>query len=162
MDLDGIVQRYLPGLLTGAFKPITVRQLLTFTSGLQPGISLGPENGKGYENRFETLPPEEVVASSVAKGPYSGPGEGPGKKKRYDNIDHTVLGLLIERVTGDPYEHQAEARIFRAAGIRHTSSRGGDAPRIHGPHNRGYQKLTDGRVVDATEWNMSDRWAPAT
>ncbi|ARF59558.1 peptidase [Streptomyces gilvosporeus] len=159
IDLDGTVQRYLPGLLTGAFQPLTVRQLLTFTSGLQPGATLGPENGEGYENRFKTLTPEAVVAASVAKGPYRGPGEGPGKKQRYDNIDYTVLGLLIEKVTGDSYAHQAAVRIFRPTGMRHTSFPVGPDPRIHGPHNRGYQKLADGRLVDATEWNMSDRRA---
>ncbi|NXY99842.1 serine hydrolase, partial [Streptomyces sp. BR123] len=31
-------------------------------------------------------------------------------------------------------------------------------PRIHGPHNRGYD-LMDGKPVDVTEWNMSDRFA---
>ncbi|WP_457034065.1 serine hydrolase domain-containing protein [Kitasatospora sp. P5_F3] len=159
LDLDGTVQTYLPGLMTDAFEPITVRQLLTFTSGLQPGASLGPENAEGYENRFRTLTPDEVVAESVAKGPYRGPGEGPGKKQRYGNIDYTVLGMLIEKITGDSYEHQAQARIFRPAGMRHTSFPDGPDPRILGAHNRGYQKLADGTVVDATEWNMSDRWA---
>ncbi|WP_326689941.1 MULTISPECIES: serine hydrolase domain-containing protein [unclassified Streptomyces] len=159
IDLDGTVQHYLPGLLTDEFDPITVRQLLTFTSGLQPGSTLGPENGEGYENRFKTLTPEAVVAASVAKGPYKGEGEGPGKKQRYANIDYTVLGMLVEKVTDDSYEHQAEVKVLRPAGMENTSFPGGPDPRIHGPHNRGYQKLKDGRLVDATEWNMSDRWA---
>ncbi|MGW6914398.1 serine hydrolase domain-containing protein [Kitasatospora sp. NPDC054939] len=158
VDLDGTVQTYLPGLLTDAFEPITVRHLLTFTSGLQPGASLGPENAEGYDNRFDTLRPEDVVAASAAKGPYRGPDEGPGRKQRYANIDYTVLGLLIERITGDTYEHQAQVRILRPAGMHHTSFPGAD-PRIHGPHNRGYQRLANGTLVDATEWNMSDRWA---
>jgi D-alanyl-D-alanine carboxypeptidase len=41
IDLDGTVQRYLPGLLTREFRPITVRELLNYTSGLRPGASLG-------------------------------------------------------------------------------------------------------------------------
>lgn len=159
IDLDGTVQHYLPGLLPATFEPITVRQLLTFTSGLQPGASLGAENAEGYENRFRTLTPRAVVAASAAKGPYRGPGEGPGKKQRYANIDYTVLGLLIEKVTGDTYAHQARKRIFRPAGMTHTSFPAGPDPRIHGPHHRGYQRLANGAVVDATDWNMSDRWA---
>jgi D-alanyl-D-alanine carboxypeptidase len=155
IDLDGHVQTYLPGLLSKAFEPITVRQLLTYTSGLKPGASLGDVNGEGYERRFETLTPEEVVAASVAAGPAFRPGD----RQQYANIDYTVLGLLIEKVTGDSYEHQAAVRVLRPAGMRHTSFPGGPDPRIHGPHNRGYQKLADGRLVDATEWNMSDRWA---
>ncbi|MFJ8940688.1 serine hydrolase domain-containing protein [Streptomyces sp. NPDC102365] len=155
VDLDGHVQTYLPGLLSKAFEPITVRQLLTFTSGLKPGSSLGDVTGEGYERRYETLTPEDVVAASVALGPAFRPDE----RQNYSNIDYTVLGLLIKKVTGDSYEHQAAVRVLRPAGMRHTSFPGGPDPRIHGPHNRGYQRLADGRLVDATEWNMSDRWA---
>ncbi|RII09608.1 D-alanyl-D-alanine carboxypeptidase precursor [Streptomyces sp. YIM 130001] len=159
IDLDGHVQTYLPGLLDERFEPITVRHLLTYTSGLQPGSSLGPEDGEGYANRFCTMTPAEVVAGSVRKGPYRGDGEGPGRKQRYGNIDYTVLGLLVEKVTGDSYAHQAQQRILRPAGMRHSSFPTGPDPRVHGPHHRGYQKLSDGRVVDATEWNMTDRRA---
>ncbi|MEV6588007.1 serine hydrolase domain-containing protein [Streptomyces acidicola] len=156
VDLDEDVRTYLPGLLTRAFtKPVTVRHLLTFTSGLKPGRTLGDVDGEGYDNRYVTLTPEEVVASSVAQGPAF----DPGTRQKYANIDYTVLGMLIERVTGDSYEHQAYVRVLKPVGMRHTSFPGGPDPRVHGPHNRGYQILTDGRLVDATEWNMSDRWA---
>ncbi|MGV9572172.1 serine hydrolase domain-containing protein [Streptomyces nigra] len=156
ISLDGTVQRYLPGLLTEDFAPVTVRQLLNFTSGLQPGASLGDDVDTAYERRFETLTPEEVVAASVAKGPD--PEHAPGEFQQYGNIHYTVLGLLIEKVTGDSYAHQAAVRIFRPLGMRHTSFPAGPDPRIHGPHNRGYDWI-DGRLVDVTEWNMSDRFA---
>ena len=156
ISLDGTVQQYLPGLLTEDFAPITVRQLLNFTSGLQPGASLGEDVDDGYEHRFETLTPEEVVAASVAKGPD--PDHAPGEHQRYGNIHYTVLGMLIEKVTGDSYAHQAAVRIFRPLGMRHTSFPAGPDPRVHGPHNRGYDWI-DGRLVDVTEWNMSDRFA---
>ncbi|MFC5216137.1 serine hydrolase domain-containing protein [Streptomyces coerulescens] len=156
ISLDGTVQRYLPGLLTRDFAPVTVRQLLNFTSGLQPGASLGEDVDDGYPHRFETLTPEEVVAASVAKGPD--PDHAPGAHQRYGNIHYTVLGLLIEKVTGDSYAHQAAVRIFRPLGMRHTSFPAGPDPRIHGPHNRGYDWI-DGELVDVTEWNMSDRFA---
>ncbi|MET9969172.1 serine hydrolase domain-containing protein [Streptomyces sp. NPDC006356] len=156
ISLDGTVQQYLPGLLTRDFAPITVRQLLNFTSGLQPGASLGEDVDAGYEHRFETLTPEEVVAASVAKGPD--PDHAPGEHQRYGNIHYTVLGMLIEKVTGDSYAHQAAVRIFRPLGMRHTSFPAGPDPRVHGPHNRGYDWI-DGRLVDVTEWNMSDRFA---
>ncbi|MGI5194525.1 serine hydrolase domain-containing protein [Streptomyces sp. CA-288835] len=155
VDLDGHIQTYLPGLFPDDFDPITVRQLLTFTSGLKPGISLGPEDGEGFENRYKTLTPEEVVASSVAQGRAFDPGE----RQVYGNIDYTVLGMLIEKVTNDSYENQAAKRIFKPLDMQDTSFPCGPDPRIHGSHNRGYQRLTDGRLVDATEWNMSDRWA---
>ncbi|MFC7308741.1 serine hydrolase domain-containing protein [Streptomyces monticola] len=154
IDLDGTVQSYLPGLLTDAFEPITVRQLLNYTSGLQGGKSLGDTVDEEYPHRFETLTPEEVVASSVAKGPR----HAPGAAQHYGNIHYLVLAMLIEKVTGDTYEHQAAVKVFKPLGMRHTSFPDGPDPRIHGPHNRGYEDM-DGKLVDVTEWNMSDRWA---
>ncbi|MET9447564.1 serine hydrolase domain-containing protein [Streptomyces cinerochromogenes] len=154
IDLDGTVQRYLPGLLTKDFAPITVRQLLNYTSGLRPGASLGDTVEEGYAHRFETLTPRQVVADSVAQGP----AYAPGTRQTYGNIHYTVLGMLIEKVTGDSYAHQAEVRIFRPLGMRHSSFPVGGDPRIHGPHNRGYDWI-DGRLVDVTDWNMTDRFA---
>ncbi|MER6128694.1 serine hydrolase domain-containing protein [Streptomyces sp. NPDC001795] len=154
ISLDGTVQQYLPGLLTKDFRPITVRQLLTYTSGLQSGPSLGDTVEDGYPHRFETLTPQQVVAASVALGP----GYEPGTQQNYDNIHYTVLGMLIEKITGDSYAHQAAVRIFRPLGMRDTSFPHGADPRIHGPHNRGYDWI-DGKLVDVTDWNMSDRWA---
>ncbi|MFJ4583264.1 serine hydrolase domain-containing protein [Streptomyces echinatus] len=154
IDLDGTVQHYMPGLLTEDFAPITVRQLLNYTSGLRPGASLGDTVEEGYAHRFETLTPRQVVAASVAEGPeYT-----PGTRQTYGNIHYTVLGMLIEKVTGDSYAHQAAVRIFRPLGMRHSSFPLGADPRIHGPHNRGYDWI-DGRLVDVTDWNMTDRFA---
>ncbi|MFG2552445.1 serine hydrolase domain-containing protein [Streptomyces sp. NPDC048581] len=156
ISLDGTVQQYLPGLLTKDFAPITVRQLLNYTSGLRPGASLGDTTEEMYPHRFETLTPAEVVAASVAKGPD--PEYAPGERQVYGNIHYTVLAMLIEKVTGDSYAHQAAVRIFRPLGMRHTSFPDGPDPRVHGPHNRGYEWI-DGKLVDVTDWNMSDRWA---
>lgn len=153
ISLDGTVQQYLPGLLTSEFEPVTVRQLLNFTSGLRPGASLGDTTGAMYPHRFETLTPEDVVAASVARGP----AHAPGAEQHYGNIHYTVLAMLIEKVTGDSYAHQAAVQVFRPAGMRHSSFPAGPDPRVHGPHNRGYEMI-GGRLTDVTDWNMSDRW----
>ncbi|MBT2906314.1 beta-lactamase family protein [Streptomyces cellulosae] len=155
VDLDAPVSRYLPDLLPPSFtEPPTVRHLLTYTSGLRPGASLGSTTEEMYAHRFETLTPEEVVAASVTQGPAHTPGE----RQVYGNIHYTVLGMLIEAVTDDSYEHQAAVRVLRPLGMRHTGFPGGPDPHIHGPHNRAYADI-DGRATDVTEWNMSDRWA---
>jgi D-alanyl-D-alanine carboxypeptidase len=155
VDLDAPVAAYLPELSSPAFtRPVTVRHLLRFTSGLRAGVSLGDTVEEGYPHRFETLTPREVVASAVA----GGPAFAPGTRQEYNNVNYTVLGMLVEKVTGDSYGRQAALRVLRPLGMRHTSFPGGSDPRVHGPHNRGYDWI-DGRLVDVTEWNMSDRWA---
>ncbi|CAM5707346.1 Beta-lactamase family protein OS=Streptomyces tendae OX=1932 GN=GUR47_37865 PE=4 SV=1 [Streptomyces tendae] len=159
VDLDAPVQRYLPDLFTADFdEPISVRQLLNHTSGIQAGDGLGDDFAQLYAHRFDTLTPQEVAASAIAKGPEFEPGE----RQHYLNINYTILGLLIEEVTGRSYAAEATGLVLRPAGMRHTYFPGTD-PRIRGPHNRGYQTVErpDGttKLLDVTEWNQADRWA---
>ncbi|MFI5568270.1 serine hydrolase domain-containing protein [Streptomyces sp. NPDC051740] len=159
VDLDASIERYLPGLLGSGFeKPVTVRNLLNHTSGIQPGVSWGNTFEEQYAHRYDTLTPRRVVESAVAKGPAFDAGE----QQRYLNINYTILGLLIEKVTGHSYASEATRLVLRPAGMRHTYFPGTD-PRIRGPHHHGYQVVSqpDGttRLVDVTEWNVADRWA---
>ncbi|MEU2285738.1 serine hydrolase domain-containing protein [Streptomyces sp. NPDC013178] len=158
IDLNRPVQRYLPGLLGRDFRPITVRQLLNHTSGIPAGDGLGNSFEELYAHRFDTLTPQQVVASAAAKGPEF----RPGCEQHYLNINYTVLGLLIEKVTGQPYAAAATELVLAPAGMRDTYFPGTDA-RIRGPHNHGYQAVrrTDGTTefVDVTEWNQADRFA---
>ncbi|MGV2915687.1 serine hydrolase domain-containing protein [Streptomyces alfalfae] len=161
LDLDAPLQRYMPELFKGAksgngkdFDPIPVRSLLNYTSGLKSGDGFDDE----FAHRYDTLDPRTVVASAIAKGPEHAPGD----EQHYRNIGYTVLGLLIERITGDSYARQAAQRIFRPLDMDDTRFPGAD-PRIRGPHNRGYQAMerADGttRLVDVTVWNQFDRFA---
>lgn len=161
LDLDKPVQHYMPELFPKQerdpekrFEPMPVRSLLNYTSGLKAGDGFDDE----YAHRFDTLDYRKVVASAISKGPENDPGD----EQHYRNIHYTVLGLLIERITGDSYADQASERIFWPLRMRDTYFPGADL-RIRGPHNRGYQsvKQPDGstRLVDVTEWNQFDRFA---
>ncbi|MER5752842.1 serine hydrolase domain-containing protein [Streptomyces sp. NPDC002088] len=158
IDLSKPVQHYLPGLLGKDFRPITVRQLLNHTSGIPAGDGLGNTFEELYAHRFDTLTPQQVVASAAAKGPEF----CPGKRQHYLNINYTILGLLIEKVTGQPYATAATRLVLAPAGMRDTYFPGTD-PRIIGPHNHGYQVVKKAdettEFVDVTEWNQADRFA---
>ncbi|MFJ2952355.1 serine hydrolase domain-containing protein [Streptomyces sp. NPDC087226] len=159
VDLDASIERYLPGLLGPEFEqPVTVRNLLNHTSGIQPGVSWGSTFEEQYAHRYDTLSPRRVVESAVARGPAFDAGD----QQQYLNINYTILGLLIEKVTGRPYASEADRLVLRPAGMRDTYFPGTD-PRVRGPHHHGYQRVDrpDGttRLVDVTEWNVADRWA---
>lgn len=159
VDLDASIERYLPGLLNSDFeKPVTVRNLLNHTSGIQPGASWGDTFEEQYAHRYDTLTPRRVVESAVAQGPAFTAGD----EQQYLNINYTILGLLIEKVTRHSYASEVTRLVLRPAGMQHTYFPGTD-PRIRGPHNHGYQRVErpDGtsRLVDVTEWNVADRWA---
>ncbi|MGY0491440.1 serine hydrolase domain-containing protein [Streptomyces sp. WG-D5] len=155
LDLNRPVQHYLPALFHDTpFKhPISVRQLLNHTSGIQPGDGWGNAFEDQYAHRFDVITPTEVMRSALAKGPAF----APGTRQQYLNINYTLLGLLLEKVTGRSYAQAAQELVLRPAGMRDTSFPGTD-PRIQGPHNRGYQ-LVDGAFVDVTEWVQADRAA---
>ncbi|WP_326771386.1 serine hydrolase domain-containing protein [Streptomyces sp. NBC_01445] len=156
IDLAASVQDYLPGLLPDS-PPISVRQLLNHTSGLQEAHDDKPF-AEAYEHRFGTVTPRQLVAASAAKSREF----APGTQQHYVGVNYTLLGLLIETTTGGSYEQQVSQRILRPLGLRHTSFPGTD-PRIHGPHNHGYQavKSSDGttELRDVTQWNVTDVWA---
>ncbi|WP_371565476.1 serine hydrolase domain-containing protein [Streptomyces canus] len=158
IDLNTPVQRYLPGILSARFRPVTVRHLLNHTSGIPAGDGLGDTFEEVYAHRFDTLTPQRVAASAGAKQPEF----CPGRQQHYLNINYTFLGLLIERVTGRSYAAEAARLVLAPARMRDTYFPGTD-PRVLGPHNRGYQavKRADGTTefVDVTEWNQADRFA---
>ncbi|MER7695593.1 MULTISPECIES: serine hydrolase domain-containing protein [unclassified Streptomyces] len=158
LSLDRTARHYLPDLIPAAYGEVTVRQLLDHTSGI-PAPELPGENlEEWYAHRFDVHTPRSMVASATAKDREF----APGVSQHYLNINYTVLGLLIERVTGHAYTQEVAARILRPLGLRSTYFPGTD-PRIRGPHNRGYQVFAGAggavELRDVTVWGATDGWA---
>ncbi|MFF9431527.1 serine hydrolase domain-containing protein [Streptomyces sp. NPDC091368] len=158
IDLDRPARAYLPELIPGRYGTVTVRQLLNHTHGIPAAELPGETVEEWYANRFAVHTPEELVRSATAR-----PREfRPGTRQHYLNIGYTIAGLIVERVTGDTYEHQVERRILRPLGLRDTYFPGAD-PEIRGPHNHGYQtmRLDDGStgLRDVSVWGTTDGWA---
>ncbi|WP_030690614.1 serine hydrolase [Streptomyces globisporus] len=158
IDLDRPARAYLPDLIPGRYARVTVRQLLNHTHGIPAADMPGETVEEWYANRFAVHTPEEMVRSATAK-----PREfRPGTKQHYLNIGYTIAGLIVERVTGDSYEHQVERRILRPLGLRDTYFPG-RAAEITGPYNHGYQtmRLDDGTtgLRDVSVWGTTDGWA---
>ncbi|GAB2930111.1 serine hydrolase domain-containing protein [Micromonospora polyrhachis] len=158
LDLDRSVQHYLPGYLPADYPTITVRQVLTYTSGI---------NGKGvphkdpdwfFAHRYDHWEPGSQL--DLTK-PLAFP---PGTKQRYGNADYILAGLLIEKVTGRSWEREVTNRIIRPLGLTGTTAPSDDR-RIHGPHARGYEAVETAegtRWVDITEANPSLQWSAAS
>ncbi|MFD9733851.1 serine hydrolase domain-containing protein [Umezawaea sp. NPDC059074] len=146
VDLDAPVERYLPGLLPDGGR-VTVRMLLQQTSGLHDYADDVPDDFEAI--RFKHWTPREVLALATAK-PLDFP---PGTAWKYSNTNYVVAGLLIEKVTGEPYARAVEQRITTPLRLRDTSVPG-DRTGIPGPHAHGYRRIGD-RVVDITRLNAS-------
>jgi CubicO group peptidase (beta-lactamase class C family) len=93
-------------------RPITVKDLLTHTSGLRGGAP--PGFGDVYSKRNRTL---AEVTIAVSQWPLE---FEPGSKWSYCNMGIDVLGRIIEVCSGKSYETFLEERLFRPLGMKDT------------------------------------------
>ena len=106
LDLDRTVASYLPQYDVPFKRLITVRMLLTHTSGIQSNHPLWKE-AKGRE---------QYMAGMVAY-----PLEGvPGQRALYTDWNMVLLQFIIEKQTGQTLDQFVEARVFEPLGMRDT------------------------------------------
>jgi CubicO group peptidase (beta-lactamase class C family) len=125
VSLDDPVEKYLPEfkgqmlaverdaehvLLRKPAHPITVREVLSHTSGL-------PFSSPMEQPTLDGLPLRDAVRS-YAMGPLQFP---PGSKYQYSNAGINTAGRIIEVVSGMPYEKFLDERLFKPLGMKDTT-----------------------------------------
>ncbi|NCT92316.1 beta-lactamase family protein [Cellulomonas sp. APG4] len=151
--LDEPVETYLPGLLRGDGidgSAITVRQLLQHTSGL-PNYTLHLGLEDPFALRDTYLPARELLDVALEHPALFAPGE----RWEYSNTNYTVLGLLIEAVTGRPYAEQVTERIIEPLALEHTYVPLPGERELREDHPRGYHPDADGELADITRIDPS-------
>jgi uncharacterized protein YbbC (DUF1343 family)/CubicO group peptidase (beta-lactamase class C family) len=100
------VAKYLPEFAQNGKEDITVRQLLTHYSGLEPDLDLkAPWEGKDTAYRM-----------AFAETPDQAPGSG----FVYSDINFIVLGALVEKVSGETLDAYTVEHIFVPLKMVHT------------------------------------------
>ena len=94
-------------------RPITLRDLLTHTSGLPGGF---PEGISDLYFRRQLTLGEAAAISSQRPLDFE-----PGTKWAYCNAGIDVLGRIVEVVSGESFEGFLEHRVFRPLGLRDTT-----------------------------------------
>jgi CubicO group peptidase (beta-lactamase class C family) len=117
LALDDRVAAHLPGF-DGAKSGITVRELLSHTSGLTSSTCEGDPS--------TTL---RRCVASIASGPD--PSSSPGTQFHYSGVGFVIAGRIIERLSGTSFEQAFAARIADPLGMHHTRFDG-----TRTPHNR--------------------------
>jgi len=107
LALDDTLHTRLPDLRLPGADQITLRQLLDHRSGL--GDIFGP--------KYEAAPPSRLreLADFVPLFADQPLGFAPGSSERYSNAGFVVLGLVIERVSGEKYRDYVVRHIFTPA-----------------------------------------------
>ncbi|PYQ28096.1 MAG: serine hydrolase [Acidobacteria bacterium] len=105
IKLDEKITTYLPGYRKDTGDKVTVRHLLTHTSGI-PSYTSQP----GF---FANVSRNPFTVDAFVKQYTSGDLEfEPGTKWSYDNSGYFLLGAIIEKVTGKSYADAVKQRIF--------------------------------------------------
>jgi D-alanyl-D-alanine carboxypeptidase len=107
LSLDDHVARYLPGISGG--ETITLRQLLSHTSGLQ---DYWPQD-YSFKAMATPVTPQQIV-DRWARKPLD---FAPGTQWQYSNTGYVVAGMIAEQVSGQPLIEFLDARIFKPLGI---------------------------------------------
>ncbi len=112
LSLDGKIADILPGL-PAAWAPVTVRHLLSHTSGIKSYTDVFGEQ-KVPDSRVFT---NEGILALVTDAPLQ---FAPGEKYAYSNTGYYLLGMIIEKVSGKPYATVLAERIFTPLGMTST------------------------------------------
>jgi CubicO group peptidase (beta-lactamase class C family) len=117
LSLDDDIRKYLPEVPSFG-RPITIRNLLTHTSGLrdQWGL-LGIEGlGPGTQVHSPATTLDLVAHQKMLNFP-------PGSEYLYSNTGYALAGLIVERVSGRTLNEFTQERLFRPLGMTHTQWR---------------------------------------
>ncbi|MCU7823221.1 serine hydrolase domain-containing protein [Kitasatospora sp. DSM 101779] len=152
VGLDDPISAYVGGVPDG--DRITLRQLADMRSGLFP-YTADPDFVHALQtDPYRNFSPQEVLAYGFKHDNTFDPGE----EFEYSNTNLVLLGLVVEKVSGQRLADFVQRRVLRPAHLRHTLlPRGAEFPE---PHPRGYTDQTlSGAVEDVTDWNPSWAWA---
>jgi CubicO group peptidase (beta-lactamase class C family) len=157
LGLDQGLDRYLPGTPYEGHQ-ITIRQLLSHTSGLPNPIPLRWVHPAGEHVSFD----EDAALAQVLQDNPKLASE-PGQEFSYSNIGYWLLGKIIEQVSGNSYLNYVREKILRPLGL---SARAVDFV-IYDParHANGYlskysvMNLVKRFIIDSEFWGKYEgKW----
>jgi CubicO group peptidase (beta-lactamase class C family) len=165
LSLDAKVTELLPGL-PAAWSPVTVRHLLSHTSGIKSYTDVFGAQQTPDDKVFT----KEQIVALVADAPLQ---FTPGERFAYCNTGYYLLGLVIEKASGKKYGDFLAERIFTPLGMTSTglddyadarpqrakgynAAEGGSKP---APHTHPSQPFSAGAlvstVVDLAKWDAA-------
>ncbi|HEX7421072.1 MAG TPA: serine hydrolase domain-containing protein [Thermoanaerobaculia bacterium] len=104
--IDAPAKTYVPEFTGGWRDEITIRHLLTHTSGLRPDLTL-TDKWNGFDEAWHRILSEEVQ-------------QRPGAIFRYSDINYELLGEIVHRVSGESLDQFARKHIFEPLGMMDT------------------------------------------
>jgi serine-type D-Ala-D-Ala carboxypeptidase len=107
LDLDAPVQRWIPEWTGGAKDRVTLRDLLTHRGGLP-----------AHRNFYLDAAGLDAVRARVLATPLD---TLPGVRMVYSDLGAILMGLVVERVTGQPFQDVVRTRVLAPSGMTATT-----------------------------------------
>lgn len=146
VGLDDPIGKWFSTWTEGDANKVTVRQLMTHSSGLRIGtLFLQP-----LMKKSEQHPDAPNLVLECARFGEVGPKVEPGTTYSYSNPGYNMLAGLVEVVTGQGFEDYCTERFYRPLGMRDTNNHESRAD------NSRMSVVVRGRRDDG--WNV--RWSP--
>jgi CubicO group peptidase (beta-lactamase class C family) len=146
LSIDDPVSRWIPSFGKREATKITIRHLLTHTSGLRIGsLFLQPLMEKSAEH-----PDAPNLVLEAARFGEVGPEAEPGKTYAYSNPGYNTLAAIVEIVSGEGFEPFCRRRFYLPLGMSETCN--------HESRADPARMSTVVRRTDAGKWVV--RWTP--
>ncbi|OPH48443.1 D-alanyl-D-alanine carboxypeptidase [Paenibacillus ferrarius] len=152
LNLDDSIEKWLPGVIQGNGyngNQITIRQILNHTSGI---AEYSRSKDVNFMDTKKSFTAEELVKLGISLPPDFVPGKG----WSYSNTGYVLLGILIEKVTGNSYAEEIENRIIEPLELLDTFLPGNSSVIPGTKHARGYSQPDEAsEIKDVTYYNPS-------
>ncbi|WP_424538800.1 serine hydrolase domain-containing protein [Sphingopyxis granuli] len=114
-SLDDKVTAYIPGLKGSAYDDVSVRQLLTMTSGVQWNEDYtDPKSDVAQFNLQQPVPGEDITVSYMKTLPREAPA---GSKWVYKTGETNLIGVLVSSATGKTLSAYLSEKVWRPFGM---------------------------------------------
>src|SRR5262245_241428 len=147
LSLDDSVRKYIPELPDYGV-PLTIRHMLTHTSGLRDWGAIEAIAGWPRTTRTYTHAHVLDILSRQKALNFT-----PGEQWSYSNSGYNLAAIIVARVSGKPFAEFTAERIFQPLGMTHTSWRD-DFTRIVKHRAIAYDRRADGYHQDLTFENV--------
>jgi CubicO group peptidase (beta-lactamase class C family) len=141
INLDEKISKYLT-TAPETWKNVTVRNLLTHTSGIKSYTGLS-----GFELTKRLKRDEFIKAIGAHPLEFE-----PGERYIYSNSGYNLLGFIIESVTQKTYWDFVQTRIFKPLGMNQTANRD---PQFIVPNRADGYEWTNGKLV-GRDYDLTD------
>jgi D-alanyl-D-alanine carboxypeptidase len=143
LKLNDPIGKFVPGVPNG--KKVTIQELAEMRSGLYSYTF-----DRGFNETLDKQPKKAWKASELLKIAFSHkPNFAPGAEYEYSNTNIALLGVVIEKLTGETASEAFQERIFGPLRMRHSSLPEPNEWKIPGPHAQGYQFGTNVATIES-------------